>query len=33
MDNDRQINCPDFIRSWEQASKEEFKIIENQLVI
>ena len=33
IDNDRQINCPDFIRSWEQASKEEFKIIENQLVI
>jgi glycosyltransferase involved in cell wall biosynthesis len=33
LDNDKKINCPDSIRSWEQASKEEFKIIENQLVI
>ena len=33
MDNNRQINCPDFIRSWEQASKEEFEIIENQFMI
>ena len=33
MDNDRQFNCPDSIRSWEQASKEEFKIIEKQFVI
>jgi len=33
MNNDRKINRPDFIRSWEQASSEEFKIIENQFVI
>ena len=33
MNNNKKINCPDFIRSWEQASKEEFEIIENQFVI
>lgn len=31
MDNNRQIDLPDFIRSWEQASKEEFEIIKNSL--
>ena len=33
LDNDKKINCPDSIRSWELASKEEFKIIKNQFVI
>ncbi len=33
MDNNKKNICPDFIRSWEQASKEEFEIIENQFVI